>query len=169
MTNDVLNILKSEYRRRMIEESLFRVEKCLTMLSEKEVWTSFNESTNSTGVLILHLEGNIRQYVLSGIGKIKDERQREKEFAPEREEDKKTLYNRLKQTVFASNEIVQSLELSELPKPLKVQGFGENVLSVIIHVIEHFSYHVGQITFMTKMIKNEQTGYYDGMDLNTTS
>ncbi|MBT8191726.1 MAG: DUF1572 domain-containing protein [Bacteroidia bacterium] len=162
-------IIKSEYRRRMIEESLFRVEKCLAMLSEEEIWESVNNNSNSIGVLLLHLEGNIRQYVLSGIGTEKDTRERDKEFAPNKKPQKTFLYNTLKETVLFSERIIQKLEFNELDEEKKVQGFDETVLSIIVHVIEHCSYHVGQITYMTKMIRNAQTGYYDGKDLNVTS
>jgi len=57
---------------------------------------------------------------------------------------------------------------SDLIEDRLVQGFDENVTSILIHVAEHFSYHVGQITYYTKYIRDVDTGYYAGLDLGVT-
>ncbi len=63
---------------------------------------------------------------------------------------------------------MESLEYERLSEQIRVQGFDESILSVLIHVIEHTSYHTGQITFYTKFVKNIDTGYYQGKDLDVT-
>ena len=165
---DIIDIIQKEFHLRLYEEGFTRIEKCLTRLDEKEVWLKPNANSNSVGNLILHLEGNIRQYILSGIKGDKDTRTRDLEFSTVSEDIHKAM-DRLRNTILDCNACVTKLKIEVLTETRSVQGFDLTVLSIIIHVIEHFSYHVGQITFFTKMKKNVDTGYYEGMDLNLKS
>ncbi len=169
MIDQVLIEIKKEFERRMIEESLSRIKRCLDILSLEEVWYRKNENTNSVGNLILHLSGNVQQYIGFGIGGLQDKRKRNDKFESRENIQKDRLYEKIKETVETANGIIQKLTIEELVLDRKVQGFSENTISVIIHVIEHFSYHVGQITFYTKYIKDENTGYYSGQNLDITS
>ncbi|MEL6845256.1 MAG: DinB family protein, partial [Bacteroidota bacterium] len=74
----------------------------------------------------------------------------------------------LQQLDLLENEITQTLaQLSPetLIQSYTVQGFAENGVSILVHVVEHFSYHVGQITYFTKARKDVDTGYYAGLEL----
>jgi uncharacterized damage-inducible protein DinB len=164
----ILDIIKQEYNRRIITEGCSRVIQCCRELTEEELWHQENENTNSIANLIMHLTGNVRQYIISGIGNEQDIRERSLEFDNSNRRQKDLMISELIRTVDWSMEIVQSLSIGQLEEDRQVQGFDETVLSIIIHVIEHFSYHVGQITFYTKYIKNIDTGYYNGLDLSIT-
>ena len=59
--------------------------------------------------------------------------------------------------------LVQTENLFEVRE---VQCYRETLFSIIVHVIEHFSYHLGQITYITKMLLDIDTKYYEGDDLN---
>jgi len=169
MNSQLIDIIKSEFERRVIEESFGRIEKCSQILSEDEFWHKPNENSNSVGNLVLHLSGNVRQYIHSGIDGQKDERDRDAEFSTRNIKNKETLVSELKEILAEANSIVSKLSLNELNEKRTVQGFSENVLSIVVHVIEHLSYHVGQITYYTKYLKDIDTGYYGGQDLNVTS
>ena len=162
-------ILSKEFHRRLIEEGFARIEKCCGILSEDEIWSSRNANTNSVGNLILHLTGNVRQYIQTGIDGQADVRERDLEFDVNSRVDSKEVLGKLKKVITEAHQIVSNLSEEELTEKRTVQGFSETVLSIIIHVIEHFSYHVGQITFYTKYLKDVDTGYYDGLDLNATA
>jgi len=164
----LLSIIQNEYHRRMIEEGLARITYCLSELSEEEIWYRNNANCNSIGNIIMHLEGNVRQYILAGIGVHKDTRTRDMEFDNKNRLNYKALLEKLSNTLHDSYEIIKNLSIENLTENRKVQGFNETVLSIIIHVIEHFSYHVGQITFYTKSTKDIDTKYYDGLDLNAS-
>jgi uncharacterized damage-inducible protein DinB len=164
----ILEIIKKEYERRIIEEGYHRIVSCCNKLTDDELWQTANQNTNSVANLIMHLTGNVRQYIIAGIGIEKDMRQRDLEFDNDNRRERQTIINELSEVIQKSSEIVQQLSLDQLTENRKVQGFDETVLSIIIHVIEHFSYHVGQITFYTKSIKDIDTGYYSGIDLNVT-
>ncbi len=73
-------LLISETKRRLFEESVPRLKKCLNELNEQEIWYRPNENSNSMGNITLHLCGNVRQWILSGLGKQKDTRTRQQEF-----------------------------------------------------------------------------------------
>lgn len=159
-------MIVKEFERRIFEESYSRIFKCLSLLSEESIWFSPNDQIPTVGNLILHLCGNARQWVLSGIGETIDNRNRDQEFVVQQNIRKSDL-------IFLLENLKVNLKLTINEMPEKVltekkiiQGFNETGFSILIHVIEHFSYHTGQITTLTKMITNKQTGYYHGFNLN---
>ena len=154
MNNTMTDIIRSEYKLRVITECLSRIKQCVLSLTHEEIWHRQNENTNSIGNLVLHLSGNIRQYIVCGIGDTPDDRVRDKEFARDRNESSAFILDLLTKTLEASNEVVQNLPEDSFTQPVTIQGFQHTTLSAIIHVIEHLSYHTGQITFYTKYIKN---------------
>lgn len=156
----------ADVKRRLIEESLPRIIKCLEELTIAEVWHKENEHTNSVGNLVLHLCGNVRQYILSGIDGQKDIRERDLEFNEKGPIAKEILVGKVEQLMKEVDEALDRITADDMIREVGVQGFKENVTSILIHVTEHFSYHVGQITFYTKFIKDIDTGYYAGLDLN---
>jgi len=162
----VLDLIKSEFHLRVIEESLARIQQCMDLLTTEELWYRHNSNTNSIGNLVLHLEGNIRQYIVSGIGKTADMRERDKEFMEGYSYTSQELLDRLTTTLYTANDVVSKLSFDALAEEVTIQGFQHTNLSAIIHVIEHLSYHVGQITYFTKYIKDIDTAYYGGLDLN---
>jgi uncharacterized damage-inducible protein DinB len=164
----MIEIIQKEFHRRIIEEGYARIEKCMSQLSTEDIWYIPNENSNSMGNLAMHLNGNVRQYIVSGIGGVKDIRQRDSEFDKTNKKPISEILKDLKMTIEKSYNVITQLDENVLTEKRKVQGFDETVLSIIIHVIEHFSYHVGQITYFTKARKNIDTAYYAGLDLNIT-
>ena len=142
-----------------------RMKKCLSILSEEEIWRRPNENTVSVGNLTLHLCGNVRQWVVSGLGDEPDIRKRSEEFSEQRPIPAEALLERLEQTIADARRVIEGLSEAELVRPRKVQDFEVNGVGVLLHVVEHFSYHLGQITYFVKTRKNIDTGYYAGVDL----
>ena len=155
-----------DVKRRLITESMPRINKCLDELSIEEVWHKQNANTNSIGNLVLHLCGNVRQYILSGIDGQEDVRERDLEFSEKGPIEVSILKEQLKSLMIEVDRALDRITPEDMIRNVRVQGFEENVTSILIHVTEHFSYHVGQITFYTKFIKDVDTGYYAGLDLN---
>ena len=69
-----------QWRSRFEERYLPRIVGCLEQLSDDEIWWRPNEASNSIGNLVLHICGNMRQWIISGLGGAEDLRQRDKEF-----------------------------------------------------------------------------------------
>lgn len=162
----IRSLLIADVKRRLIEESLPRIEKCLDELSLEQLWHKQNENTNSVGNLILHLCGNVRQYILSGIDGQPDVRERDLEFSERGPIDKEVLKRKVQQLMQEVDQALDRIKTEDLTKSIGVQGFNENTTAILVHVVEHFSYHVGQITFYTKFVNDIDTGYYAGHDLN---
>ena len=143
-----------------------RIEKCLHQLNEDQVWKKPNSNTNSVGNLILHLCGNITQYAHSSLGNKKDERHRDLEFSIEGGFSKKELLEKITWVTEKAIQIIENISDEELLRQRKVQGFDHTGISIIIHMTEHFSYHVGQIAFFTKLLSDKDLGFYEDVDLN---
>ncbi|MCZ6572115.1 MAG: DUF664 domain-containing protein [Planctomycetota bacterium] len=161
--------LAGEFERRVVQESLTRILKCLDLLDVEQVWSRPNENTVSVGNLVLHLAGNLRQYVVAGLGAALDTRRRAEEFSEHGPLPTAELVERIGGTVRAAAVVVRRLEPAALLATHRVQGFEETGTSILVHVIEHFSYHTGQITYAAKTMLNVDTGYYAGQDLDQTS
>src|SRR3984893_12120525 len=70
-----------QWRSRFEERYLPRIVGCLEQLSDEEIWWRPNAASNSVGNLVLHVCGNMRQWIISGLGGAADLRERDKEFA----------------------------------------------------------------------------------------
>jgi uncharacterized damage-inducible protein DinB len=158
-----------DIRRRLFEENQARIHKCLDLISEEQLWYRNNENVNSVGNLILHLCGNITQYICSGILREKDERVRDKEFVPNQALSISQVLSILDHTLENIDQKLDKITPEMLLTNYEVQGFSENGTSILVHVTEHFSYHVGQITYLIKMLNNVDTKYYSDLDLNAKS
>lgn len=149
-----------------LNENTPRIKKCLDELTEQEVWKRPNESSNSVGNLIIHLCGNITQYIISSLGGKNDGRERVKEFETRGGYTKAELFEKLSSTVDEAIEVIKNTDEEKLLKVRSVQGFEYSGVGNIIHVVEHYSYHTGQIAFFTKLLKDKDLGFYAGVDLN---
>lgn len=149
-------------------ENLPRIEKCFAKLTEEQVWQTPNSNSNSIGNLILHLCGNIRQWVVSSIGNQQDIRQRDIEFSTKGGYSKAELYQKIKTTIEEAVQTIQNLNEKDLLEKKSVQGYTYSALGNIFHVVEHLSYHVGQIAYWTKVITDRDLGFYaDNDSLNS--
>ena len=159
-SEQLLESLSSEFNRRVQEEGFERIKKCLSFFSEEEVWQRPNENTVSVANLILHLSGNVRQWICAGLGGLPDTRKRDLEFSMTSGYSKQELIANIAQTIKDAQAVISAAKTADLTSIKKVQVYEENGLSIIVHVIEHFSYHIGQITYATKAIKNVDTQFY---------
>ncbi len=158
--------LIAESKRRLFKDSMPRIRKCLAELSEEEIWHRPNAEVVSVGNLVLHLCGNVRQNIVSGLGGAPDDRVRDREFAEAGPLPAADLLARLDAVMADVDSALDRLDPESLLDIRRVQGFEESALSILVHVVEHFSYHVGQITYVVKAGKAIDLGYYAGYDLN---
>ena len=149
-----------------MDESLRMIDKCFSQLTEEQVWIKPNDVANSIGNLILHLCGNITQYGISSLKDLEDKRNRDVEFETESGYSKKELLEKLTSTVNEAKSSFKTSEKSNLLRRRKVQGFEFSGIGNIVHVVEHFSYHTGQIALWTKILNGKDLGFYEDFDLN---
>ncbi len=149
-----------------IDESVRMLAICRERLQPGLFWQRPNKSSNSVGNLLLHLSGNIRQYVISGLGGEADTRARDAEFSHEAQPDQQEVWDRFLQTVAEAREVILKASEAELLHKKKVQGFYLSGLGLALHAVEHLSYHTGQIAWALKAATDTDLGFYSGTDLN---
>jgi uncharacterized damage-inducible protein DinB len=168
-TNQIHAEIIREVRRRLVGESIPRTIKCLGQLSETEVWQRPNENSNSVGNLVLHLCGNARQWLISGLSAAEDGRKRQEEFDERGPIPTAELVDKLNQLSADLDALLSELDESVHTKMLEVQGFQESGFAILLHAVEHFSYHVGQISYSVKFRKDINLNYYGAQNLDATS
>jgi uncharacterized damage-inducible protein DinB len=151
---------------RRINESTQKIVSCLNVMNEKYLWKSPNDHLNSVGNLVLHICGNITQYVISSMSGLVDNRDRDSEFSLRDGPSKQVLGTLLVDTIKQLVSIILQSSNEELLRERIVQGMNHTGIGVIVHVTEHISYHTGQIIFITKFYNNMDLGFYANVDLN---
>lgn len=143
-----------------------RIKTCIELLSNEEVWQRSNASSNSIGNLVLHLCGNMTQYIISALGRNEDKRERDYEFSAMEGYTAAELLEKMKTVTEECIKIINGLGEKQLLAQYEVQGYQLSGIAVLVHVTEHYSYHTGQIVFLTKSLKDIDTGFYKEKNLN---
>ena len=135
-----------------LAEYLRKIEHCAALLTDEQLWWKPNEACNSVGNLLLHLRGNLSQWVLAGIGGEPVERHRSAEFAAARSHGKSDLVGDLSDVVNRARRTIREMRPTDLARSIRVQGYETDGLGVVFHVVEHMGYHTGQIVAATKQL-----------------
>jgi len=141
-----------------------RIEDCLGRLTEEQIWARAGENANAIGNLVLHLCGNVRQWLISGVGGAQDIRRRPEEFAARGGPAGPELAARLQATIEEAVAVLQALPLERFAERVVIQGYDVTKLEAVLHVLEHFAQHTGQILFATKAATGSDLGYYKHLD-----
>jgi uncharacterized damage-inducible protein DinB len=134
---------------------------CVEKMSDSDLWWRPNEVSNSAGNLILHLCGNMRQWIVSSIGGVEFNRDRNAEFAARGPVPKAQLMASLKQAIEEVDAVLASLKSERLLERFKVQKYEVSTLQAVYHVVEHFGYHLGQILYIYKMRSGSDPRFYN--------
>jgi hypothetical protein len=147
-----------------LAENVDRIEACLAELPALSLWARESENENAVGNLLLHLDGNVRQWMLSGVGAGPDTRDRPGEFAARSGANASVLLSKLRRTVGEAVDLIRALPHRRLTEQVSIQGHDTTVLSAIFHVVEHFSGHTYQIILLTKRFTGKDLGFYGYLD-----
>jgi len=145
--------------RKTLAGSLERIENCVDQLDDEAVWWRPSPGLNAIGNLILHLCGNIGQWIISGVGGEAYFRNRPAEFQCRLEIPANQLIQKLREMVNEADQILSSLDSSDLMEPRRIQGYDTCVLAAILHVVTHFEAHVQETVLITRMRKGEAYEY----------
>lgn len=126
-----------------------------------KLWWRANDASNSAGNLILHLNGNVRQWIISGVGGAPDARRRDVEFAAQGGADRETLLTGLMTTCAEADAVLARLTADSLTQGVTIQGRDTTVFAAVYHVVEHFSGHAGQIILLAKSFTPGAVRFYD--------
>jgi uncharacterized damage-inducible protein DinB len=150
--------------RRYLREYLTKIRLAVSVLDDDIIWARPNESSNSIGNLMLHLSGNARQWIVSGVGGAADIRDRQSEFDQRAPLPATSLIDWLEQTVTDVDRVLASLTPADLHTRRTIQANDVSVLEAVYHVVEHFSMHTGQIILLAKSKQPDRIRFYDMVD-----
>ena len=151
-------------RYHLSEDFLPKIERCLALLNDEQIWWRSNTESNSIGNLILHLCGNARQWIVGGLGSANDARDRDAEFARREVIPRQDLLSLLRQTIDDVDATLESFNPDGLLERKRIQELDVTALEAIFHVVEHFSMHTGQIILLAKMLTNADLAFYEFTD-----
>lgn len=137
--------------RKHLAERIERIKHCVGQLDDEQVWWRPHESMNSIGNILLHLGGNLRQWLVSGVGGVPDTRDRPAEFTERGPIPREELIRRLEAVAFEADAALAALDESRLLEPRRIQGFEETVLSAIWSSLEHLGGHAQEIVYITRL------------------
>jgi uncharacterized damage-inducible protein DinB len=160
MQKNGLDGLFLEFSAAKLEQLTGRIQDCLAQLPPDQIWARSSDNENAVGNLVLHLCGNVRQWVVAAIGGAPDLRARDAEFAARGGLNAQDLSERLRRTVTQAQGILSGLTADRLLETVHIQGYDTTVLQAVYHVVEHFSQHTGQIIYATKLATGEDLGFY---------
>ena len=165
MTMSEDNLISKAFVDRALEfllgDYLPKIERCLEKLNDEQIWWRANEESNSIGNLILHLCGNARQWIVSGVGSRPGARNRDAEFEQREVISRAELLTLLRTTLSEVETTLRTLNPALLLERRLIQGHDVDILEAIFHVTEHFSMHTGQIIMLTKMLTASDLRFYD--------
>ncbi len=150
-----------ESRSLLLGDYLPKIERCVDLLTDEQIWWRANPASNSIGNLLLHLSGNVRQWILVGLGGAPDTRDRDAEFAQRDMIPRDDLLARLRDTLREADQTLARFDEARLLERFTIQGLEVSALLAILHVVEHFSMHTGQIILLAKMFKEIDLEFYD--------
>ena len=150
-------------RQKLIGQYWPRLRTCVESLTDEQVWWRPNDSSNSIGNLMLHLNGNVRQWLVASFNRLEDTRDRPREFNEREAMPGSALLVELGATIQEASEVLSRLAETDLLAPYEIQGYHVRGLDAVYQVVEHFGLHYGQILYITKMIRSEDLGFYRGL------
>jgi uncharacterized damage-inducible protein DinB len=153
-------------RKKLLEQFWPRLREAVAPLTEEQVWWRPNEASNSIGNLILHLNGNVGQWLVSSFNREEDARNRPQEFNERQSIPAVALFEKLGATMAQASEVLARLTVEELLAPYEIQGYKVRGLDAVYQVVEHFGLHYGQIIYIAKNLTGRDLGFYK--ELNKT-
>jgi uncharacterized damage-inducible protein DinB len=146
------------YSEKKLNQMTGHIETCVGRLSDDHIWSRGGSHENSIGNLILHICGNMRQWIVAGVGGEKDIRDRDAEFAAKGGSSGAELISYLRATVEQAKTVLEGVTAARLLDEITPQNAKVSVLEAIYQVVGHFQQHTGQIIFATKIYSGEDLG-----------
>jgi hypothetical protein len=157
---DVTALFLEFSRKKLLEQDWPRLRACVESLTESQVWWRPNAASNSIGNLILHLNGNVRQWLVASFNGQEDGRDRPVEFGAEGGIPAPVLLEKLGATIEEASAVLSRLTEADLLAPYEIQGYKVTGLYAVYQVVEHFAMHYGQILYITKNLRGADLEFY---------
>ena len=147
-------------RHKLLDHYWPRLRTCVESLTDEQVWWRPNAASNSIGNLILHLNGNVRQWLVASFNRWEDDRERPAEFGTQDGLTAAELLAKLGATMQESALVLARLTEADLVAQYEIQGYHITGLEAVYQVVEHFGLHYGQIAYISKSLSGGDLGFY---------
>jgi len=147
-------------REKLLGQYWPRLRKCVEPLADGQIWWRPNDASNSIGNLILHLNGNVTQWLVDSFNRAENKRNRPAEFAGREHIPAADLLAMLAATMGEAGAVLGRLTAEELLAPYEIQGYHVHGLDAVYQVVEHFGLHYGQIAYIAKALSGQDLGFY---------
>lgn len=147
-------------RKKLLEQYWPRLRRCVESLTDEQIWWRPSPACNSAGNLLLHLNGNVTQWIVASFNRLDDKRDRPAEFDERAQPSGAVLLDRLGATLDEVAKVLARLTPDDLAATYQIQGYTVKGLDAIYQVVEHFGLHYGQILYITKTLRGEDLGFF---------
>jgi Protein of unknown function (DUF1572) len=147
-------------RDKLLKQYWPRLRTCVESLTDEQVWWRPNDACNSIGNILLHLNGNVRQWLVDSFNRVEDTRDRPAEFSANKPIPRGDLLEQLGTTMKQAAEVFSRLVEVDLLAAMEIQGYRTTGLAAVYQVVEHFGLHFGQVLYVTKMLAGKDLGFY---------
>jgi len=151
-------------QRKLVEHYWPRLRASVEVLSEEQLWWRPNDACNSVGNLILHLNGNVQQWLADSFEAREDKRDRPAEFAALGGMTAAVALERLGATLDEARQVLARLTEADMVARYEIQGYHVSGLEAVYQVVEHFGLHYGQIAYIAKSLSGKDLGFYRELD-----
>ena len=158
--SDLAELFLAFSRDKLLNQYWPRLRTAVSALTDDQIWWRPNPASNSIGNLLLHLNGNVGQWLVASFNKLDDARNRPAEFGERRRIAGRLLLDQLGKTMDEAAEVLKRLTREDLATPYEIQGYTTTGLGAVYQVVEHFGLHYGQILYITKSLRGEDLGFY---------
>jgi uncharacterized damage-inducible protein DinB len=152
MTADELAAALGEEAAHELASALDRIKHCLDQLSDEQIWWRNSPEENSIGNLVLHLCGNVRQWIVGGLGGAADIRDRPAEFSQRGPIARAELLQKLEAVVQQAWSVLKQQKAEELLKMRRIQGQDVTGLKALFDSVPHFRGHTQEIIHITRAL-----------------
>lgn len=148
---EFLKIISARYTK-----AFERIIHVINQLDTPQIWDRPTNNSNSIGIIWQHLEGNLNQWICSGVGGETYERKRSQEFKEINQTTKKDILLSIESLRRKIDNIISNVQSESLLFNRNIQGFDETVMSALILALTHLELHGGQIIYIGKMILGDK-------------
>lgn len=133
-----------------LDRAVNTITHCVEQLNDEQVWWRPSASMNSIANLMLHVAGNMRQWIIAGVGHIDDTRNRPQEFAERGPIGKDELVRRLRDTAAEAVVTLTNANPDDLLVRRKIQSFDVTGFGAMFHSVAHLCGHTQEIVHMSR-------------------
>ena len=163
-----VNVLIESAQNRL-DESWRMLQLAMAQVDDTLLWKRPAPSMMTLGNQLLHMRGNMQQYIVAGFGQTADLRQRDQEFLLHQDRNKQQMMTALETTIAAAKEALSSSNALQWTRNQTIQGFQLSGAEAVMHAVEHFAYHTGQVAFWVKLNTQKDLAFYAHHDLTQTN